>query len=290
MVQTSILVNLHIINKECVIIHGKLLQTYMRGANLRVILRFKSFILLTFLIITSASFVVAQDPKVKAESPEAIAESVVIIYSGLRGRDGLNQIRKTTVELGTLKVNNPDGTTDKAKYERYVVRGDNLYKERNRLEQDFPSSKFAIIYDGEKTFGLLNSTVFAPRDEVARDFHNQIWHGIDALLRYKENESKIELVKKDKLLGVDYYVLDLTDKQDRKTRYYISQKYLHVKMLEYEENGVKYRRKFYDYNYAQGTLVPYRTVLWADDKIVEETEISTITFGQKIEDDMFQGS
>lgn len=262
----------------------------MRGANLRVILRFKSFILLTFLILTSASFAVAQKPEVKADNPEAIAESVVIVYSGLRGRDGLNQIRKTTVELGTLEVKNPDGTTDKAKYERYVVRGGNLYKERNRLEQDFPNSKFAIVYDGEKTFGLLNNTVFSPRDEVARDFHNQIWHGIDALLRYKENESKVELVKKDKILGVDYYVLDLTDKQDRKTRYYVSQKYLHVKMLEYEENGVKYRRKFYDYNYAQGTLVPYRTVLWADDKIVEETEISTITFGQKIEDDMFQGS
>lgn len=262
----------------------------MRGENLRVILRFKSFILLTFLVVSSASFVVAQDPKVKADSPEAIAESVVIVYSGLRGREGLNQIRKTTVELGTLEVKNPDGTTDKAKYERYVSRGDNLYKERNRLEQDFPNSKFAIIYDGEKTFGLLNNTVFAPRDEIARDFHNQIWHGIDALLRYKENESKVELVKKDKILGVDYYVLDLIDKQNRKTRYYISQKYLHVKMLEYEENGVKYRRKFYDYNYAQGTLVPYRTVLWADDKIVEETEISTITFGQKIEDDMFQGS
>ena len=40
------------------------------------------------------------------------------------------------------------------------------------------------------------------------------------------------------------------------------------------EDGVKYRRKFYDYNYAQGTLVPYRTVLWANDKQIEETEYS----------------
>ncbi len=261
----------------------------MRGDNFRVILRFKSFILLTFLISTSASFAFAQ-ATVKTESPESIAESVVVVYSGLRGRDGLSQIRKTTVELGTLELKNPDGTSDKAKYERYIVRGDNLYKERNRLEQDFPNSKFAIIYDGEKTFGLLNNTIFAPRDAVAKDFQNQIWHGIDALLRYKENESKVELVKKDKILGVDYYILDLTDKQNRKTRYYISQKYLQVKMLEYEQDGIKYKRKFYDYNYAQGTLVPYRSVLWADDKIVEETEISTITFGQKIEDFMFQGS
>lgn len=263
----------------------------MRGENLRVILRFKSLILLTFLILTAASAAFAQDKKTPAaDSPEAIAESVVIVYSGLRGRDVMNQVRKTTVEQGTLELTNPDGTTDKAKYERYVIRGDNLYKERNRFEQEFPNTKFALIYDGEKTFGLINNTVFTPKDESTDDFHNKIWHGIETLLRYKENEAKVELVKKDKILGVDYFVLDLTDKQDRKTRFYISQKSLHIKMLEYEENGVKYKRKFYDYNYAQGTLVPYRSVLWADDKIVEEMEISTITFGQKIEDFMFEES
>ena len=61
-------------------------------------------------------------------------------------------------------------------------------------------------------------------------------------------------------------------------------------MLTYEENGVKYRRKFYDYNYAQGTLVPYRTVLWADDKIIEETDVGTVTYGQKVDDELFKSS
>jgi hypothetical protein len=59
-------------------------------------------------------------------------------------------------------------------------------------------------------------------------------------------------------------------------------------MLEYEDAGVKYRRKFYNYNYAQGTLVPYRSVLWAGDTVVEETEINTITFGQKVDEDIFR--
>jgi hypothetical protein len=59
-------------------------------------------------------------------------------------------------------------------------------------------------------------------------------------------------------------------------------------MLEYEDGGVKYKRKFYNYNYAQGTLVPYRSVLWANDKVVEETQISTITFGQKVDEDLFK--
>jgi hypothetical protein len=58
-------------------------------------------------------------------------------------------------------------------------------------------------------------------------------------------------------------------------------------MLEYEDGGNKYRRKFYDYNYAQGTLVPYRTVLYEGDKVVEETDVGTVTFGQKVEESLF---
>jgi hypothetical protein len=61
-------------------------------------------------------------------------------------------------------------------------------------------------------------------------------------------------------------------------------------MLEYTEDNTKYRRKFYDYNYAQGTLVPFRSVLWANDKQIEETNIQTISFGQKVEEVIFNES
>ena len=107
-------------------------------------------------------------------------------------------------------------------------------------------------------------------------------------MRYKENGSTLELAGREKILGVDFYFLDVTDKQNRKTRFYISQKSFRVMSLEYTEDAIKYKRKFYDYNYAQGTLVPYRTVLWADDKKVEEMNIQTISFGQKIEDYFFE--
>jgi len=89
---------------------------------------------------------------------------------------------------------------------------------------------------------------------------------------------------------VEFHLLDATDKQNRKTRFYISTKTLRVMMLEYAQDEVKYRRKFYDYNYAQGTLVPFRTVLWANDKQIEETNIQTISFGQKVEEGVFNES
>lgn len=269
--------------------------------------RFNTFLLLAFLLLAGISVGSAQEKTdQKDKSPNAkpapvdlskegataeqIAESVIIIYGGLGGRASINQIRKTTFERGKLSIVNAEGKTEKANYERWILRADSLDKEKIRFDQEYPNAKYALIYNDDKVFGIFNNSVFTPREDASKGFANQIWHGLEALLRYKENESKLELAKRDKIMGVDYFVLDVTDKQNRQTRFYISAKSFQVKMLEYTQDNVKYKRKFYDYNYAQGTLVPYRSILWADGKQVEETEIQTISFGQRVEEDIFQGS
>jgi hypothetical protein len=221
-------------------------------------------------------------------TPEQVAESAIIIYGGLLGRQNLNQIRKTTLERGKIYITDAVGKTETANYERFVLRGESLNKEKIRLDQAFPDAKYSLVYTGEKVFGLFNDSVFTPREDASTGFQSQIWHGLEGLLRYKENESKVELAGREKIMGVDFFLVDVTDKQSRKTRFYVSSKSFRVMMLEYEEAGVKYKRKFYDYNYAQGTLVPYRSVLWANERQVEEVEIGTITFGQRIEETMFQ--
>lgn len=224
-----------------------------------------------------------------AKNPTAdqIAEGSIIVYGLGYGRIVLNQIRKTSVESGRLSVLNADGRMEQANYQRWTTRGETLSKEKIRLDQEFPTAKFSLIYSGEKTFGVFNDAVFTPREDASRAFENQIFYGIDSLLRYKENESKLELVGKEKIAGVDLHVVDLTDKSGRKIRYYISAKSLRVMMLDYEDAGVKYRRKYYDYNAAQGTLVPFRSVLYSNGKVVEEIEVGTVTYGQKIDDALF---
>ncbi len=226
----------------------------------------------------------------KNATAEQVAESAILIYGFPGGRQLLNQIRKTTIERGKVSVTNAEGKTERVSYQRWVIRGEKLEKEKTRLEQDFPNAKYSLIYNGEKVFGLFNDSVFAPREDASANFQNQMWHGLEALLRYKENESKIELAGREKMSGVDYYLLDVTDKQNRKTRFYVSAKTFRIMMLDYEAEGVKYRRKFHNYNYAQGTLVPYRSVLLANDKKIEETEVGTITFGQKVDDAIFKES
>jgi len=271
---------------------------------------FKSLFLLVSLFLTGALVLAAQDKK-ESEKPkkeekkntkpqpppkmdlsnltaEQVAENAVFVYGGAGGREGLKQIRKTTIENGKLSITNADGTSDQVNYERRILRGDNLEKEKVRLDQEFPNAKYALIYSDNKVVGLYNESAFTPREDATKSFQNQIWHGLEALLRYKENGSALQLAGHEKMMGVDFYILEVTDKAKRKTKFYISAKFFRVMWLEYTEDEVKYTRKYYDYRYAQGTLVPYRTVLLANDKQIEESTVSTSLFGQKVDENIFQ--
>ena len=224
----------------------------------------------------------------KLLTAEQVMESAIFLYGYPGGRATLNQIRKTTLEKGKTTYADSDGKSEKATYQRSVIRSETLGKEKIRLDQDFASARYALVFVDEKIYGVYNNTVFTPREDASKRFEDQIIHGLEPFLRYKENESKVEMGDREKIMGVDYYVIAVTDKQERKTRYFVSAKSFRVMMLTYEDGGIKYKRKFYDYNYAQGTLVAFRTVLWANDKIVEESEVGTITFGQKVDEELFK--
>lgn len=218
-----------------------------------------------------------------------VAESVIFVYSFSRGRDGLDQIRKTWVEYGTIELKNQAQKTRKADYVLRILRGDSLDNAKIRMDQQFPDAEYALIYDGSKIFGLLanNVTKFEPEDDAAAAFSNRLFYGLEALLRFKENGSRVVFDREDRVMGVDYAVLKVTTKGQQEIFFYVSKKSLRVMMLEYELRDVVYRRKFYNYNYAQNTLFPYRTVLWADGKEIEVQETWTVTFGQEFGDEYF---
>ncbi|MGB7070924.1 MAG: hypothetical protein WBD22_15640 [Pyrinomonadaceae bacterium] len=224
----------------------------------------------------------------KTITAEQIAETTIAVYGFPAGRVTLDQIRKTAIERGNIEVMNAEGKMDQASYQKWSIRAENLFKERIRIDQEFPDARYSLVFNDDKIYGIYNDAIFTPREDASKAFENQIVRGLEAFLRFKENGSKLELASREKVMGVDFHLIDVVDKQNRKTRFYVSVKRYRVMMLEYEEGGKKFRRKFYDYNYAQGTLFPYRSVLWADDKIIEETEVSTITFGQKIDEGLFR--
>lgn len=221
---------------------------------------------------------------------EQVAESVIVIYSLGRGRDGLSQIRKTMFERGKTTVTNAEGKKESASYQRWAIRGDTSEKDRVRLEQDFPAAKYSLVFSDDKVFGIYQDTAFSPREDAVKAFQNQTFRNIDALLRYKENEAKLELGERKKIMGVDLMVLDVIDKNGGKVRFYISARSFRILFLEYEDEGVTYTRRFYDYRNVQGTMVPYRTVLLKKDETIEETNIGTITYGQRVDEGLFMAN
>ncbi len=220
-----------------------------------------------------------------------VAESVVYIFGT---RPGLKQVRSKGFEHGRIVRTNADGHTEESTYDRRFIRGERTEQDRIRLDQKTPTIEYSLIYGSGKIWGMINGSAFTPRREATVDFLSDMWHGIDALLRYQENGSKIELAGREKRQGIDLYILDVTDTQARKTRFYVSARTARVLWLEYEEPAVedghvvKYQRRFYDYRYAQGTLVPFRSVLYEDGHQTQENNIMTITYGVRLEESLFE--
>jgi hypothetical protein len=242
--------------------------------------------LLVFVALPSAVFTQEKTP-----TAEQVAEGVILFYGS---RPELAHIRRNGVERGRITRATEDGRAEEIAYERRFVRGETVDKDKVRLDQKLPTMEYSLIYNNGQTFGIINGATFTPRQDAMQNFLSQQWHDLDTLLRYKENNSTLNLVGKDKQQGVDLYVLDVTDKDKRRTRFYISAKKLRVLWLEYEEPStdggaaIKYMKRFYDYRPAQRTLVPFRTVLYENGKQTQESRILTVTYGLKMPDDLFQ--
>jgi len=223
-----------------------------------------------------------------------VAESVIYVYGNSGGRPVLEQIRRNGIERGRISQITGDGRTEEMSYERRFVRGADATKDKIRVDRKMPTMEYSLVFDNGRLWGIINGANFTPRQDAAASFMSQQWHGIDALLRYQENGSTVTYVEKVKKKGIDLYVADLTDKEKRVTRYYVSAKTLHILWLEYDEAPepgsapVKYTRRFHDYRLVQGTWLPYRSVLLANDRQLQETHVSSVTYGVKLEDSIFQ--
>ena len=222
---------------------------------------------------------------------EQVVESVILFYGT---RPGLEQIRRNGIERGRLTRFPAEGNPEESNYERRFIRGESLEKDKIRLDQKMPTMEYSLIYREGKLWGVINGTPFTPREDAASNFISQHRHSLDSLLRYKESGSTISLIGKEQQKGLDLFVVDLEDKEKRKTRFYVSARTLRVLWLEYQEaptagaTPVKYMKKFLDYRIVQQTLVPYRVVLYEDGRQSQETRLLTITYGAKVDDALFK--
>jgi hypothetical protein len=225
---------------------------------------------------------------------EQVAE-LVIYASGLT-RERIAQIQRSGVERGRITRLNAEGRNEELTYERRFMRGETSEKDKIRLDQKMPTMEYSLVYSDGRVWGIINGTPFTPRQEAIADFLSGRQHSIGALLRYREDGATLNFVGKEKQKNIEMWVIDLVDKEKQRTRYYVSTQKWRVLWLEYEETPpgatkpVQFRRTFHDYRYAQGQLYPYRSVLYADGKQTEETNVSIVTFGLKLDDSVFQSA
>ncbi|MGB8507148.1 MAG: hypothetical protein WCD76_01970 [Pyrinomonadaceae bacterium] len=222
---------------------------------------------------------------------EQVAETVILV-SGQRER--LAQIRRSGVERGVITHTNEDGRAENISYERSFKRGESTEKDKVRLDQKKPSLEYSLIFNEGQVWGQVKGTAFTPRQEDVADFLAESQHGLDALLRYKENGSSLNLAGKETQKGIEMWVLDVTNKNKQSTRYFISKKSGRVLSLEYDDAATvggkpdKIKRTYHDYQIVQGTSVPKRSMLFVNDKLVDEAQVLSVTYGIKIEDALFQ--
>ncbi|HVF66460.1 MAG TPA: hypothetical protein VM914_02270 [Pyrinomonadaceae bacterium] len=232
----------------------------------------------------------ARQTKGKTFTAEQIAETVVFVFGS---RAGMAQIRRTGVERGTITRTAEDGRSESIPYSRVFKRGDTYDKDKIRLDQRLPSLEYSLIYSEGKVTGMLRGTSFTPKEADVSTILSDRVHGIDALLRYKESGAAVKFVGNESQKGLELWVLELSDKSGNATRYYISSKSGRILWLEYDQPTtpgsapVKFRRTFHDYRVVQGTLVPYRTVLYEGDRKIEEAQVMTVTYGVKTDDSVF---
>jgi hypothetical protein len=119
-----------------------------------------------------------------------------------------------------------------------------------------------------------------------------------ALLRYKEDGSKLDYVRQENVVGVDTFVIDLTTAEGEKTRFWLSVKTYRVLHCEYEvklaegQPPTKYRIDYYYTPFSaavvQNTLVPVRREMKQDGKFVQEIKLINIGYAVKLDAEIFQ--
>jgi hypothetical protein len=236
---------------------------------------------------------------------EGIVELSLIAYGG---RKQLETARAATQEGGTIRLATDQGDLSgsyllrsmrKEKSWVDLLRVDlELSAPENAQGQGTPPIKYVIGFNGASVWSAQNGQYVNPRSGADIAFRAQLTHEYMALLRYKEDGSKIEFVGPETVVGVDTSVVDLTTPDGEKTRYWLSTKTYRVLHCEYElklvegQPPTKYRIDYYYTPFSsavvQNTLLPVRREMKQDGKFVQEIKLVNINYSAKLDPEVFQ--
>jgi hypothetical protein len=242
--------------------------------------------------------------EIKLTPVEAIVEFAIVAYGT---RKQLELARSAATEEGTIRLVTESGDLN-GRYLLRTMRRAKTWEDLLRVDLDLntPAStdrpggdqtiKYTVAFNGASVWSAQNGQYITPRPEAEAAFKAQLTREYLALLRYKEDGSKLELIGPENVVGVDTNVVEMTNTNGEKTRYWISAKSFRIVHCEYElllagnTKPTKYRLSYYysPVRVVQNTLIPTRRVMTQDGKFVQEIIIGPITLSAKLDPEVFQ--
>jgi hypothetical protein len=244
----------------------------------------------------------AKAAQVKLSPVELLAETSIFAYGG---RKQLEVARAAIHEEGTIRLASDQGDLT-GSYSLRAMRREKSWQDLLRVDLEMapPGStdanrsaiKYVIGFNGASVWSAQNGQYMTLAPSAERAFRAQLTHEYTALLRYKEDGSKIELIGPDTVVGVETNMIDLTTANGDKTRFWISTKTYRVVQCEYEvklddsQPPTKYLLKYFytPFRVVQNTLVPVRRLMTQDSKFVQEIVINTAVYSAKLDPEVFQ--
>ena len=247
----------------------------------------------------------AKAAQVKLSPAEAAIELALIAYGG---RKQLGIARAATQEAGTIRLATEQGdlsgnyllrSIKKEKSSQDLLRVDlELSPAGDAQDQNATPIKYVIGFNGASVWSAQNGQYVSPRAGADIAFRAQLTHEYMALLRYKEDGSKLDYVGQEIVVGVDSFIIDMTTAEGEKTRYWLSTRTYRVLHCEYElklvegQPPTKYRIDYYYTPFSaavvQNTLVPVRPEMKQDGKFVQEIKLTNIAYSAKLDPEIFQ--
>ncbi|HJQ27440.1 MAG TPA: hypothetical protein VKA60_26380 [Blastocatellia bacterium] len=244
----------------------------------------------------------AKATQVKLSPVELLVETSIFAYGG---RKGLETARAAIHEEGTIRLASDQGDLT-GSYSLRAMRREKSWLDLLRVDLEMsppggndsnrPAIKYVIGFNGASVWSAQNGQYMTLAPSAERAFRAQLTHEYTALLRYKEDGSKIELAGPDTVVGVETNMIDLTTPNGDKTRFWVSTKTYRVVQCEYEvklddsQPPTKYLLKYFytPFKVVQNTLVPVRRLMTQDGKFVQEITITSAVYSAKLDPEIFQ--
>lgn len=226
----------------------------------------------------------------KKPKPEDIIERSILYYGS---RAALYGVQRNGTMRSLIKFFTPDGVREGKSVMKFI-RKEKLAEDLLMIDLELPGTRYIIGFDGQETWTIQDGEIQKPTAETAEAFRSAHEHGYEALLRYKENGSKLEYVGTNKLGTLEMDIIDLASPRGARTRYEISRKSGRIIYANYEDNAaskstpVKYRLYFKDFKPVQNTLVPHETQVFQDGKLIEERKLVESVFNIQIDEKAFK--